>query len=787
MTALATRASLVLLLLIPSWAPGQPLAPPPDEQRVDEILSRMTLREKIGQLFMVGFRSDAVACDGGRCDETIATLLEEFRIGGVVLFERNIRGMRPNSTRLSDPEDVARSVARLTNALQNGVRPLDGADGARIPLLIAADQENGSNIRIEVALTELPGALGIGQTRDADLAHEAGWITGSELRALGINMNLAPVLDVNTNAHEQDIISDRAFGGHRDIVEPLGTAFIRGLQDGSAVAVAKHFPGHGDSRVNPHDDLPEVESPLPTIEDIDLPPFEAAIDAGVGAIMTAHMHYRALSSAPGLPFSMDPRLRELLRDRMGFTGVVVSDDLVGMRAATPDGGRSLGDAVRLSFAAGSDLITLAHFCRLVDERTHCIGDELKLEDFRTVFGALEERFRDDRTRVDESVRRILRLKSKIFPDFEATTVDENEVADRVRTPVHLAAAADIARSAIVLLREKGLAVPNLDDTQYFSGDNTPLANVDNASRILVVSPVFRRPERLGQAIAAGHHTNVETIPLVYGWGAARGAMRRVWPGALVGNALEDRIRERARGAAVIVFGVMEREHGVLLRSILESTGDTPVFAVLGRQPNILPYEVLYNENVTTLSAGSNNGPSMEAIADVLYGELDPKSYRYVSVSVDPDNWIDIGRHPLEDVRNADERVPAPVPDPPPGPDDDPIRTDTGVSYAFCFLAGLVGALAAVSGAGRFPHGWWVDSKEGDRRPGWVPLLGTRAVCGLVLYALVEAGAGWPALDAVAPDGYVGAMLFGFLGGAAGHPLLSSLPMGMPLGGRRETG
>ena len=472
---------------------------------------------------------------------------------------------------------------------------------------------------------------------------------------------------------------------------------------------------------------------------------------------------------------------------MGFTGVVVSDDLVGMRAATPEGGRNLGDAIRLSFEAGSDLITLAHFCRLVEGRNGCIGDELKLEDFRTVFGALEERFRDDRTRVDESVRRILRLKLRVFPDFGATTIDENEVANKVRTPVQLAAAADIARSSIVLLREKGRAVPDLENTQDFSGENTPLASVDNASRILVVSPVFRRPERLGRAIAAGHHTNVETIPLVYGWGAAREEMRKVWPDALTGSALEEKIRERAQGAAVIVFGVVEREHGVLLQNILKSTGDTPVFAVLGRQPNILPYkEVMYKENVTTLSAGSNNGPAMEAIADVLYGELDPKSYRYVSVSVDPDNWIDIRRHPLEDVKNADERDPAPAPGPPPGPDDAPIRTDTGISYVLCFLAGLAGALAAVSRAGRFPHGWWVDSTDGDRRPGWVPLLGTRAVCGLVLHALVEAGASWPALDAVVPDGYVGAMVIGFLGGAVGHPFLSSLPMGMPLGGRRET-
>ena len=424
---------------------------------------------------------------------------------------------------------------------------------------------------------------------------------------------------------------------------------------------------------------------------------------------------------------------------------------------------------------------LAHFCGLVDGRNDCEDDELKIEDFRAVVDDLEERFRDGRTRVDESVRRILRLKSRVFPDFGTATVDENEVADKVRTPLHLAAAADIARSAIVLLREAGAAVLDLESTQFFFGNNTPLANVDNASPVLVVSPVFRRPERLGRAIAAGHHTNVETIPLVYGWGEARRAMRSVWPDALTGSALEVRIREKAQGAAVIIFGVMEKEHGILLQNILGSTGDTPVFAVLGRQPNILPYEgVLYNENVTTLSAGSNNGPSMEAIADVLYGELDPKSYRYVSVSVDPDNWIDIETHPLAEVTNA----PAPAPTRPPA--DDPTRPNTGVLYVLCFLSGLTGAFAAVSRGGRFPGGWWVDSTDQGRRPGWAPLLGTRAVCGLALYALVEAGVSWSAWDAVAPRGYLGAMLLGFVGGAVGHPLLGSLPMGMPLGAQRET-
>lgn len=781
MAALAMRLSLLVVLLAPSWASGQPLVPASDERRVEDILATMTVREKIGQLFMVGFNQESLDRD-----ETLQTLLTDFGVGGVILYEHNIRRMRPynyGSTEPPDHEVVARTVAELTNALQGAVPRLERDRDIRIPLLIAADQENGSVTRIEAGVTELPGALAIGQTRNAEYAYKAGEITGSELRALGINMNLAPVMDVNTNANDPDIINDRAFGGHQDIVAPLGTAFIRGLQAGGVVAVAKHFPGHGDSRDNPHSSLPVVQSPLPSIRDIDLPPFEAAIDAGVGAIMTAHMHYRALNSLMGLPFSMDPRLRELLRDEMKFTGVVVSDDLVNMHAATGAGNRTLHDAVRLSFGAGTDLIVLAHFCSPARERAdNCPGGETTVDEVRNIVDQMQEQFDGDTRDLDESVRRILRLKSRIFPDFNARTVDAAVVADKVRTSESLSTAAKIASEAVVLLRENGEAVESLEDTRYFSGENGPLTGVDTGARVLVASPVFTPPELLGSAIKTRSHIETETIPLVYGWRNQHAERKKAWPDAITEvDALKERLRDRARGAAAIIFGVMDREHAALLEDMLNHTGDTPVFVFLGRQPNILPYPVLYDENVTTLSVGSNKPPSTSAIVSVLYGDVKPKTFQYVSVSVDPAIWINIAEHPLVEVINPR------YPDPDPGPNPIDwilafIRSNTLLLlYLVCYLAGVVGACTAVVGGGHVPSGLWVDRTGVERQAGWLPILVTRAICGPVLYLMADAGVSlWPGDIDLALNSYSAAMLFGFAGGTTGHAVLNAVPLFRPV-------
>ena len=780
----ALLAALAACLLSVACTPP----PLPDDRNLNALLSRMTLEEKVGQLFMVGFDTEAV-------DENVQELLQEFKIGSVILFERNIAGMRPFTASptdvLPDHDTVARNVVALTNDLQTAVQSLTHDKDTTIPLLIAVDQENGSTVRLEAGVTALPGALALGQTRDGRLAYEAGRVTGTELRALGINMNLAPVMDVNTNAYSQDIISDRAFGGHQDIVGPLGAAFVRGLRDGGVIAVAKHFPGHGDSIQNPHDALPVVDAPSLRIMAVDIPPFRAAIAAGVPAIMTAHMHFSALQTQDGLPFSMDRNLQTLLREDLGFGGAVVSDDVVGMLAATGSGNRTLDDAIRMSLEAGTDLITLAHLCLPGrEEMEACAAEgEVTLSQLRDIWNAVKERFRTNIEALDRSVLRLLALKRSIYPEFSSarSIVNVESAVQLVRTPEHRAIAKDVAESAIVLLREGGKAVSDVANTRYFSGSNTPLGDVNAGDKIVVVSPVFTKLELLGSGIRGGHHSNVETIPLLYGWGKAVTSRDRdrVWPDAVTDTeTLITNITDSAKNAEAIVFGVIERQHGEILDRVLVEVGsNTPVFVILGRQPGVLPPSILYRRNVTTLSAGSNSAPSMRAVVDVLYGTKRPKTADYVSVSVDPGNWIDIATHPLAPVVRSSWPENVRVPSGGNGLGRVVRRYWSGLMFVVSYFAGVMGAVTVVMGRQPLPRGWLFDRRGEDRQAGWVLIVGTRATFGIVAYAL----AGWevmPWFNGAADGNTIGAsVLWGFIGGTVGHALLSWVPVVGAVGGR----
>ena len=323
--------------------------------KIEQIIETMTIEEKLGQMIMVGFKSEAV-------NDDVRRMLHDYKIGNLILYERNIRGMRPwNWGSAEKPNDklILRNLVTLTNSLQSSAASLERDTSRSLPLLIAVDQENGSVMTVEKGITELPGALSIGQTRDANLAYEAGLITGSELRAVGINMNLAPVLDVDANTGN-DIINDRAFGGHPDIVTPLAVAFMEGLHAGGVISVPKHFPGHGESSQDPHFGLPKTPRLLNDIRDINLPPFKAAIQSGARCIMTAHIYFEHLTSQKDLPFSMDKKLEQLLRTDLGFDGVILGDDLTRMRAAVNDY-RTLETAMTHSIDAGTDIIMLAHF------------------------------------------------------------------------------------------------------------------------------------------------------------------------------------------------------------------------------------------------------------------------------------------------------------------------------------------------------------------------------------------------------------------------------------------
>ncbi|MGH7166524.1 MAG: beta-N-acetylhexosaminidase [Nitrospiraceae bacterium] len=291
----------------------------------------MTLREKIGQLFMLGFSGTSVS-------KELAGLLEEYRPGGLILFSRN----------LQSPEQIA----RLTNTLQQKAARA-GRMASHAPLLISVDQEGGRVSRVPAGFTVFPACAVLGRCDSTELAYSAAAATAAELRAVGINMNLAPVLDLDTNP-ENPIIGDRSFSPDPTRVCELGLATIAGLQDHKVIACGKHFPGHGDTAVDSHKELPVVAASLDRLRDLELRPFRHAIQNGLAAMMTAHVLYPALDEA--LPATLSPAiLTGLLRDELGFTGLTLTDDLE-MHAIIDHYG--IGEAAVRAVQAGADLLLI---------------------------------------------------------------------------------------------------------------------------------------------------------------------------------------------------------------------------------------------------------------------------------------------------------------------------------------------------------------------------------------------------------------------------------------------
>ncbi|MEW6544575.1 MAG: beta-N-acetylhexosaminidase [Nitrospirota bacterium] len=332
------------------------------------------LRDQIGQLFMLGFAGTSVSAE-------LADLLREYKPGGVILFARNL-------------ERVEQIVA-LTNGLQK-LSPDS-------PLLIAIDQEGGRVSRLPAGFTIFPPCALLGSCqpteRALDLAYRAAAVTASELRAVGVNMNMAPVLDVNTNP-ANPIIGDRAFSADPAAVSELGLATLRGLQDRRVVACGKHFPGHGDTEADSHKELPVVRASRERLQTVELLPFRHAIRHGLATIMTAHVLYPALDENAPATLSA-PILTGLLRNELGFDGVVLTDDLE-MQAIGDHYG--VGEAAVLALQAGADLLLI------------CQERERQVAAMQTVRRAVEDGTIAPSS-LEASLRRIAALKQRFLHPY----------------------------------------------------------------------------------------------------------------------------------------------------------------------------------------------------------------------------------------------------------------------------------------------------------------------------------------------------------------------------------
>ncbi|QTH46071.1 beta-N-acetylhexosaminidase [Cohnella sp. LGH] len=351
----------------PSETSSSEKPPSSDKDDISRLLESMTLEQKVGQLIIAGI-------DGTKFDEKMQQLITNQQVGGVILYKDNF-------------SDLEGSV-RLVNELKQG-----NADNP-LPLFMSVDQEGGTVSRLPKDFAALPNAMKVGKTGKPELAEEMGGLLSKELRIMGFNMDFAPVLDVNSNP-KNPVIGSRSFGTDAKLVADMGVAAMRGLQAGGTIAVVKHFPGHGDTSVDSHLELPTVPKTVEQLEKLEWIPFRAAIDQGADAVMIAHILFPSID--PDSPSSLSKAvITDLLRDRLGYGGVVITDDMT-MGAIARNYG--IEEAALQSFLAGSDLILVAHGYDTASQ----VYDKL-LEAAQS--GVISE------ARLDASLRRIISLKQQ---------------------------------------------------------------------------------------------------------------------------------------------------------------------------------------------------------------------------------------------------------------------------------------------------------------------------------------------------------------------------------------
>ncbi|WP_158246294.1 beta-N-acetylhexosaminidase [Sulfobacillus sp. hq2] len=328
------------------------------------------LRDLIGQVLVCGFAKDML-------DDHARRLIEEHHVGNIILFSRNIHHVEQVQKLTADLQDLAR------------------ANGQTHPLLICTDQENGLVRRLSPDVPGLPGNMAVGASHDPALSYQIGIMTGKLLAACGINMNLAPVLDINNNP-ENPVIGVRSYGDNPQEVSRLGTRMIQGLQETGVIACAKHFPGHGDTQVDSHLDLPIIRHSFERMQRTELVPFEAAIDSGVRAVMTAHIVFEQLD--PERPATISPTvLTGLLRERLGFEGMITTDCLEMNAIAN---GVGVGRGAVMALLAGADMVMISHRLDRQEEAILAIAQAVHSHELPVA-------------RLEEAVSRIAQLKATV--------------------------------------------------------------------------------------------------------------------------------------------------------------------------------------------------------------------------------------------------------------------------------------------------------------------------------------------------------------------------------------
>lgn len=341
----------------------------PDGDIIQNKLKELSISEKIGQLIIAGM-------DGTQVNEDAKALIDTYNVGGFIFYGNNIK---------NENEAVQ---------LFNDLKQLNAQQKSGVPLFMSVDEEGGKVSRMPSTLKKIPSAKKVGDTKNEQLATQIGNVIGDQLQSFGLNMDYAPVLDVNSNP-KNPVIGDRAYGNEINIVSQMGIAVMKGLQKRNIIPVVKHFPGHGDTSVDSHIGLPIVNHNIDRLRQLELVPFKQAIAEGADAVMIAHILMPEIDKSAPASFS-SIIIHDLLREESGFTGVVISDDMT-MGAITEH--YDMGQAAVKFIQAGGNVVLVGH----------------GMENIQTVAKALTDAVQQGEITpqmLDERVTQILQLKQK---------------------------------------------------------------------------------------------------------------------------------------------------------------------------------------------------------------------------------------------------------------------------------------------------------------------------------------------------------------------------------------
>jgi beta-N-acetylhexosaminidase len=544
--------------------------PMPECERADMVacawawgtMRRMTLEEKVGQLFVTyayGTTADTtdpadVAANRGLYGvDNAAQLIDRYRLGGIVYFAW--------SHNVNDPAQIA--------ALSNGVQRAAARQRVPVPLLVGTDQEQGIVARIGPPATQFPGNMALGAARRASDTRDAASVTGSELRAMGVNQDFAPDADVNTNP-ANPVIGVRSFSSDPTLAATLTKEAVIGYQRERVVATAKHFPGHGDTNVDSHTGIPVIGHTRQQWEQLDRPPFAAAIAARVDSIMTAHIVVPSLDPSGDPATLSQPIVTGILREELGYDGVVITDSLgmAGVRQKYGD------DRVPvLALKAGVDQLLMP--------------PDLDLA-YRSVLAAVRGGELTER-RIDQSVLRVLRMKFR-HGLVANPYVDESRIPAAVGTAAHLATARSVTDRTVTLVKNDRALLP----LAAGSGRRVLVAGWGVSTTATLATDLARRGLATDALTTGASPTQAQIDAAVTAAGTHD--LTVVTTNGLRSNPQQRRLVEalRATGTPFVVVAVAE------------------------------PYDIAYVPSVPTyLATYSYTAVSLESLTRVLLGEVSP--------------------------------------------------------------------------------------------------------------------------------------------------------------------